>query len=179
MNDHEHAPEPRSACGHGVDRREFLRRATIIAGGVFAAMVDAGLARADDRWTVGEAAPLPGPAGVPLRRFSIPSADGAQVDAANELLIVRWRGQLFAFALACPHRGARLEWQTGTGSVHCPKHKARFRADGSHAGGRATRDLDRHPVRRVGDQLEVDIGTRLRADQDSAAWATAVVAVTA
>jgi hypothetical protein len=30
----------------------------------------------------------------------------------------------------------------------------------------------------VGDQLEVDIGTRLRADQDSAAWATAVVAVT-
>ncbi len=162
----------------GVDRREFVRRATLVAGGIFAAMVDAGLARADDRWLVGEATPHPGPSGAPLRRFRVPAADGALVVAAGELLIVRWHGQVHAFALACPHRGATLAWQAGSSTVYCPKHKARFRGDGAHVSGRASRDLDRHPVRLEGDQLVVDVATRLRADQDAADWAAAVVAVT-
>lgn len=165
----------RPRCAGPVDRREFVRRATLLAGGLLAAMVTAGEARADDRWDVGEVEPLAPTATLPLRRYRVPDTDGAQVDAANELLLVRWNGRVRAFALGCPHRGATLEWQPGRSTVYCPKHKARFRGDGSHAGGRATRDLDRYPIRRDGEQLVVEVATRLRADQDAAAWAAAEI----
>lgn len=159
----------------GVDRREFVKRASIIAAGVLAAMTDAGLARADGRWTVDETSPVDGLAGGARQRYVVPASDGALIDANAELLIVRWLGQVSAFALRCPHRGAKLEWRSGAAEVYCAKHKAHFRPDGVHASGRATRNLDRHPIRRVGDQLEVDLTVRLRADQDATAWRDAIV----
>lgn len=162
-------------CGRTVDRREFVRRATLIAGGLFASMVQAGVARADDRWFVGEVVALPTGEGAALRRYRLPATDGGLVDAANEVLIVRWGGQVVALSLACPHRGATLEWQQGSGTVYCPRHKARFRADGVHAGGRATRDLDRLAIRRDGGELVVDLSARLRADQDAAVWSVAQI----
>lgn len=164
-----------TGCGHRVDRREFVRRATLLAGGVLASLAATDVAGAAARLVVAEIEDLTPDATLPLRRYRLPTADGAFIDAGNELLIVRWNRQVFAFALACPHRGATLEWRTAQGEVYCPKHKARFRPDGAHSGGRASRDLDRFPVHLEGAELVVDLATRLRADRDAAAWAAAVL----
>lgn len=111
------------------------------------------------------------------RSYAIPAADGATVDAENEVLLVRWAGRVCAVSLACPHRGTRLEWHAAERRVFCPKHEARFRPDGAHDGGRRTRALDRYDLRREGDRLVVQLDARRRADQDAAAWEAATVVV--
>jgi nitrite reductase/ring-hydroxylating ferredoxin subunit len=158
-------------CARVVDRRAFLRQTAAAAGAV---LVGLGAAPQLLGAEVREVAAEPAPPSKPVRQYIIPSTDGASVDVANEVLLVRWTGRLYAFDLACPHRGARLQWQ-GAGGVSCPKHKARFAADGAHVGGRRTRDLDRYAVRIIGSRVEVDLGTRLRADVNAAAWAAASV----
>lgn len=101
----------------------------------------------------------------------------AALAADNEVMLVRWQGRGYAFSLACPHRGTRLEWRADEGRVFCPKHKARFRPDGAHDSGRQTRNLDRYDVRRQGETLVVALGSRRRVDVDPAAWAAAVVSL--
>ena len=90
---------------------------------------------------------------------------------------MRWAGRVYAFSLACPHRGARLEWHAAERRVFCPEHEARFRPDGAHDSGRRTRALDRHDLRREGNRLIVQLDARRRADQDAAAWEAATVVV--
>lgn len=171
---HEHRERQRPhACEARIDRRAFLGSATLAAGAVLIALGAPSSILAAE---VGEVSAEPTAAGIPIRQYAMPVADGAVVDAANEVLLVRWGGRLFAFALACPHRGATLQWQ-GSGTVRCPKHKAIFSADGAHVGGRRTRDLDRYAVHLEGGRLVVDLGVRLRADTDAAAWAAATVPV--
>jgi hypothetical protein len=46
-----------------------------------------------------------------------------------------------------------------------------------HSAGRATRNMDRFPVRREGGTLLVDVSRIIRSDQDSAGWAAASVPV--
>ncbi|MCU0650499.1 MAG: Rieske (2Fe-2S) protein [Gemmatimonadaceae bacterium] len=162
-------------CGHRVDRREFVRRATLLAGGVLASLTGAATAHATARAVITEITPKALEDASAVRRYRVPTANGAFIDAGNELLIVRWNRQLFAFALACPHRGATLEWRTTPGEVYCPKHKARFDAGGAHRSGRASRDLDRYSLRLEGAELVVDLANRLRADRDASAWAAAVI----
>lgn len=158
-------------CEARIDRRAFLRSASFAAGAVLVALgAPSALLAAE----VGEVAAEPTTALTPIRQYAMPAGDGALVDAADEVLLVRWGGRLYAFALSCPHRGATLQWQ-GSGTVRCPKHKAVFSADGAHVGGRRTRDLDRYAVHLDGARLVVDLGTRLRADTDAAAWAAASV----
>jgi nitrite reductase/ring-hydroxylating ferredoxin subunit len=164
-------------CSRTVDQREFMLRATLIAGGVFASMVSAGTARADGGLQVGTISARPVADGLPLRRYGVPGTVGAFVDAAHELLLVRWSRRVYAFALTCPHRGATLNWQQTSGGVYCPKHKARFLANGTHTSGRATRDLDRIGIQREGDSVAVDLATRLRPDQVATAWSAAQMAL--
>ena len=38
-------------------------------------------------------------------------------------------------------------WHAAESRVYCPKHKVRFRPDGMHDSGRATRSLDRYDLR--------------------------------
>jgi nitrite reductase/ring-hydroxylating ferredoxin subunit len=109
------------------------------------------------------------------RSYAIPAADGAAVDVESEVLLVRWTGRAYAFALACPHRGTRLEWHASESRVFCPKHKARFRPDGAHDSGRRTRALDRYDLRREGDRLVVQLDVRRRVDDDPVGWEAAAV----
>jgi nitrite reductase/ring-hydroxylating ferredoxin subunit len=120
-------------------------------------------------------APLSGAGG--QRAYRLPAADGATVDAANDLIIARWQGRVYAFSLRCPHRGTRLEWHADEARIFCPKHKARFRPDGAHDSGRSTRDLDRYGVRRQGEELIVNFAILYRADQNAAAWEGSTVQV--
>ena len=159
-------------CGRRLDRRTFLRQATGFAGAV---LVGLGAAPAAAQAMVREvrAKTIGSAAGARLREYAMPSADGALVDAENELLLVRWAGRVYSFALGCPHRGTTLRWQ-GDGAF-CPKHKARFSPEGMNVGGRRTRALDRYPIRRAGTSVAVDLTAPLQQDTDAAAWEAAWV----
>ena len=152
-------------------RRAFLRDAGVLAVAALAALgvaPDAALAR-----TVrAVSARRTGAARVD---YDLPPADGVQVDEANDVILVRWAGQAWAFSLACPHKGTRLRWQAGEERFFCPRHKARFTPEGAHASGRRTRSLDRYDIRRVGDRLLVDLDALHREDEDPAGWQAAVV----
>ena len=162
-------------CARTLDRRDFLRQATGFAGAV---LVGLGATPAAAAQMVREirAHDATGRGGAGrMRQYAMPAADGALVDAENEVLLVRWAGRVHAFALGCPHRGTTLRWQ-GDG-VFCPKHKARFSPDGAHVGGRRTRALDRYPIRREGAFVVVELTAPLEEDADAAAWAAAWVPV--
>ena len=163
------AHETHGDCVFAADRRTFLRATAL---GVLAALVgDAALpALAEAVGTIGPRTT----AGAELR-YTIPLADSVAVDERNELILVRWQGRAYAFSTKCTHRGARLEWRAAEGRVFCPKHKARFRADGAHDSGRSSRDLDRYDIRREGSSLVIWLDVLRRADTDPAGWAAAVV----
>jgi nitrite reductase/ring-hydroxylating ferredoxin subunit len=182
MSAHHEGPHD---CAGQLDRRRFLQQASALAVGILASLGGASPALAQavreidalDNGTIDNHAADGRVVGAVIRQYPLPSADGAYIDPINEVLIVRWAAHVYAFALACPHRGATLEWQSASHTVICPKHKARFQPDGAHTGGRATRDLDRFGVRVDGGKLTVDLGARLRADTQTVAWREAVVAV--
>ena len=162
-----------SHCPIVVDRRALLRKAALTAA---AALVGLGAARSaafastvrtispDDRRGT-------------ERSYRIPTAESVYVDSGSEVILARWQNRLYAFSLACPHRGATLEWRPGESRVFCPRHKARFRTDGAHDSGRASRDLDRFDIHRIGDSVVVNLAALRRADTDAAAWAAASVYV--
>jgi nitrite reductase/ring-hydroxylating ferredoxin subunit len=166
--------EPADGCAHcELRRRAFLRDAGLA---IAAAIVGIGTARSTALAAAVETIRSNGARGA-VRSYAIPRADGVYVDADNEVILARWQNQVYAFSIACPHRGATLEWRPAENRVFCPKHKARFRPDGAHDSGRQSRDLDRFDIRRAGEQVIVDLDGLRRADTDSAAWLSAVVRV--
>ncbi len=160
-------------CPAGSGRRAFLREA---AGAALSALAALSL---DPR----EAVALPIALGRALKRdgaaaiYAQPVADGVTIDKANEVILVRWKGAVYAFALSCPHQNTALRWREGDSQFQCPKHKSRYKPDGTFLEGKATRNMDRHPIKRVKKQLVVDTAVLLRNDKQAAAWAAAKVAV--
>lgn len=158
-------PTGTHSCDRSVDRRTFLSDATLLAVAVLSQL---GASRSVMAQTLGLITGEPAPTGG--TSYALPTSDGAFADTANKVLLVRANNSVYAFSLACPHRGASLVWHGDESRVYCPKHKAKFLPDGVHDSGRATRDLDRHPLRREGERVVVDIAIQLRADSNSAAW---------
>lgn len=160
-------------CPLAMDRRTFLHGAALAVAATLAAVGAApGAAFAAN---VRAIAPSSG-AGR-QRAYRLPTADGVSVDDANDVIIARWQERVYAFSLRCPHRGTRLEWHGDESRIFCPKHKARFRPDGSHDSGRSTRDLDRYEVQRRGEELIVMLDALRRVDEDPAGWSAAMVLV--
>ena len=87
------------------------------------------------------------------------------------------QGSVYAFSLACPHQNTALRWLGRDARFQCPKHKSKYRPDGTFIEGRATRGMDRFPLRREGDGVVVDLARLLKQTDDAAAWAAAVVRV--
>jgi Rieske Fe-S protein len=131
--------------------------------------------RAFLRDAVALAAAVALPAGGQTRVYPIPAQDGAVIDRENDVILMRWEGSVYAFSLACPHQNTALRWLGGDGRFQCPKHRSKYRPDGTFIEGRATRGMDRFPVRREGDGVAVDLGRVLKQTGDAAAWAAAVV----
>ena len=167
------------ACGHECDhdsdhdtgRRGFLRDGlmavaalTAIAGG--AAPLQA---MARDYAT--------GLAALGTVTFAVPAADGATIDRANRLILVRYRGMVHAFNLECPHRGTMVQWEPANNRFYCPKHKSTFQPEGTRIQGKSPRSLDRYPVRLEGGKVVVDTTTAIDIERDAAAWAAAGVTV--
>jgi Rieske Fe-S protein len=161
------------ACAGCGGRREFLRDAAGFAAGVLVALgarpaqaqgmalraIQALSARADQA------------------TYAIPAADGASIDRDREVIVARWHGRAYAFALSCPHQRTMLRWQADEGRFQCPKHHSRYTPDGSYISGRATRGMDRFAVRRAGTTLVVDLDRLIKQTDDQAAWDAAFVAV--
>ena len=160
-----------STCFFFVDRRAFLRATALgVLGALAGEAAFPELARSLGTTTPTRAAKAE-------LRYTLPVGDGVDVDESNEVILVRWQGRAYAFSAKCPHRGGRLEWRAAESRVYCPKHKARFRADGAHDSGRSSRDLDRYDIRREGSSLVIRLDALHRSDTDPAGWAAAVVSL--
>jgi Rieske Fe-S protein len=159
------------ACGHDAGRRTFLR------DGLMAVAALTALA--------GGAAPLhalareyaTGLADAGTVTYDIPSADGATIDRANRVILVRYQGTVHAFSLECPHKGTMVQWQPDQQRFFCPKHKSTFKPEGTRIQGKAPRSLDRHPVRLEGGKVVVDTATEIDAAKNAAGWSAAGVKV--
>ena len=160
-----------TACSLPEDRRHFIARTmSAIAA---ASLLLPGVVRAEELTGFAMHHASRGADG--LARYPIPTAEGATIDAENEVIIVRSAGKVYAFALSCPHQRAMLRVKGGDTAFQCPKHKSEYRIDGAFIRGRATRHMDRLAIRREGMELVVDIDSEIHSDDEAAAWAAAVV----
>jgi cytochrome b6-f complex iron-sulfur subunit len=66
---------------------------------------------------------------------------------------------LVALSQKCPHLGCAVKWCRSSGWFECPCHGSRYSPVGELERGPSPRGLDRHPVRLVGGEVEVDTAT--------------------
>jgi nitrite reductase/ring-hydroxylating ferredoxin subunit len=160
------------ACGALADRRRFVKEMVLAATGAFLAL---GATRREA-------------AAMPLRRligatnpattsvtYPIPTEDGATIDPKNEIIIARYQGAIYAFDLSCPHQHTALRWLAEDHRFQCPKHKSKYEPNGKFISGRATRNMDRHPIKLDAGKLVVDIDNLIQSDKDAAGWESASV----
>jgi nitrite reductase/ring-hydroxylating ferredoxin subunit len=171
-----------AGCAHGTrttddgskaTRRDFIRGAAGTLAALFAA---AGMAP-------GELAALPfGSAKGRSDRdgsvtYPLPTADGVTIDRDNEIILVRWSARIYAFALSCPHQRTMLKWREKDAVFQCTKHKSKYQPDGTFISGRATRGMDRYPVRVAGGSVTVDTSSAILQDEDESAWLAAAASL--
>jgi nitrite reductase/ring-hydroxylating ferredoxin subunit len=111
------------------------------------------------------------------KRYAIPATDGVIIDKDNSVIIARVAGKVYAFALSCPHQNTALRWDKDDNVFMCPKHKSHYKPDGTFIDGRATRDMDRLPIRRDGNQLVIDVDEIIQQDEKQKEWSAAFVAL--
>lgn len=44
------------------------------------------------------------------KRYPIPASDSVNIDRAAQLILARYQGHVFVFALACPHQNYAVKW---------------------------------------------------------------------
>lgn len=111
------------------------------------------------------------------REYPIPAADGVSIDRSSQVILVRFEGKVYAMALACPHENAVVKWLAKARRFQCTRHDSQYAPQGAYLAGRATRNLDRFPVRRNGQSILVTSDRVFRSDADPAGWAAAYVDV--
>lgn len=109
------------------------------------------------------------------RRYPIPASDGASIDRASQVILVRYAGKVYAMSLVCPHENAAVRWLPRDGRFQCSKHTSRYTPDGAFTSGRATRNMDRFPVRKEGGEVVVTIDRVYQSDKDANGWNAASV----
>jgi len=155
-----------SPCSGCSGRREFLRTALTGAASI------AALSTLGPVNTIAALAPrAPGGA----VHYAMPAADGVSIDSANEVILCRSNGDVFAFALSCPHQNTALKTMPKNAGFQCPRHKSKYLPNGTFVSGRATRNMDRLQITRDGVQIVVDPDIAFESDVDSAKWAAAFV----
>ncbi len=110
-----------------------------------------------------------------LKSYPIPATDGVNIDEDESVIITRWKGELFAFSLACPHQNTALRWEPEDQEFRCPKHHSIYTPEGVFIDGRATRSMDRFAVTRNGDAVSVDLDKLYREDEDPDLWKAALL----
>jgi nitrite reductase/ring-hydroxylating ferredoxin subunit len=160
-------------CAGGDDRRSFLKHAAVLVAGAVAGL---GASARDG-------AALPVMFGEPLAAagneltYPIPAADGATIDRDNGVIVVRFQNHACSFNLSCPHENAAVRWKSALGRFECSRHDSVYSPAGVYTSGRATRNMDRFPIRKTGATLVVDVSRLIQSDQQKAAWDAAVIEV--
>jgi nitrite reductase/ring-hydroxylating ferredoxin subunit len=160
-----------------VSRRDALRLA---AGAALGALLAGGLAPAAAHALVATPRLVEGRrlARANVKRYPVPAADGVAFDKDAEVILVRHAGQVYAFNLSCPHQNTALKWvEDDGGRFQCPKHKSKYKVDGTFISGRATRNMDRLGIAKAGSEIEVNLDVLYKQDKQPAEWAAAVVTV--
>ena len=111
------------------------------------------------------------------RKYPIPPADNVTIDHEVSIIVVRYQNEMYAFNLSCPHQNAAVKWLPKDQRFQCTKHDSKYTPVGVYTSGRATRNMDRLPIRRDGDSVLVDIDRMIQSDKDPAGWAAAAVAL--
>lgn len=175
MSNASHDSSECTACPLVTDRRSFLRGAALAAG--LTALGALGIpSRALEALTV--SATTGRRVGPSQLSYSLPMADGAQIDHDNEVILVRWQNAVYAFNLSCPHQHTALRWDDADSRFQCPKHHSQYQPSGEFIRGRATRNMDRFTLRRdAGNNILVDTDAMHRSDEDPGGWAAAVLKV--
>lgn len=109
--------------------------------------------------------------------YPLPAADCATIDEVREVILVRWKGAVYAFPLSCPHQKTALRWRASDGRFQCPKHKSKYHPDGAFISGKATRNMDRFAVRRLGKNVLVNLTKTYRNDREAERWTAALIRV--
>lgn len=156
------------ACPLVSSRRDFLRTASAYA--VAALSIGLPLRTATAK-VISSAI-----GGRKVLSYPVPATDGAEVDRDNDVILVRYKNEAFAFNLSCPHQNTALRWNDSVSRFQCPKHHSQYQPDGVFITGRATRNMDRLAIRRdAANNIVVDPDTMYRSDEDTAQWNAAVV----
>lgn len=111
--------------------------------------------------------------------YDIPASDGATIDKDNQVILVRDGNQVYAFSLSCPHQNTALKWLPDDHIFQCPKHKSRYKPNGTFISGRATRGMDRLPIRKQDNHIVVNPNIVYQQDKDPKQWDAAVVTLDA
>ena len=159
-----------------VERRAFLRA----AGAALASVGFLGLRPSSVlAMPVVSGGALPAKAGdrASEKRYPLPAADGVTIDKDNSVILARAANKVFAFSLSCPHQNTALRWDNDDHVFMCPKHKSHYKPDGTFIDGRATRDMDRLPIKRDGAQLVVDVDDLIQQDEKQKEWSAAFIAL--
>lgn len=162
---------PCNSCAHASTRRDFIRDGAIIVAGVLASL---GARPAGAMEATSISALETTAASV---TYPVPVANGVSIDRKNEVVLTRWNGVVYAFALSCPHQKTALRWIEGSTRFQCPKHKSKYEPDGTFISGKATRGMDRYSVRRDGGVIAVDTSVLHKQDADPTGWTAAMVRV--
>ena len=154
-----------------AERRDFLRRASLLGASLLLSLGAVGAPARALAVGVGRALRVSGR----TVAYALPESDGATIDRDNEVILVRWEGAVYAFALSCPHQNTALKWREEDGRFQCPKHKSKYRPDGEFISGRATRGMDRFAIALRDREVVVDLDVLHRQDEDRAGWDAALV----
>jgi nitrite reductase/ring-hydroxylating ferredoxin subunit len=109
------------------------------------------------------------------RSYAMPSEDGVNIDADNDVILIRHSNRIYAFSLSCPHENTALRWRPQDQRFQCPRHESKYTPDGTFISGRATRNMDRYAVRLSGQKVIVDLTKLYRSDQQKAEWDAALI----
>ena len=153
-------------------RRQFLRDAGIAAAAALAVISAPSRLLAEPLRLIAAKA-MSGT----TRSYPVPAADGVSIDKENEVILVRWKSAIYAFALSCPHQNTALHWEDQNQQFQCPKHHSKYRPDGTFIEGRATRGMDRYAVSTSPTGVVVDLDKIFEQDSDEQQWTGAVIHV--
>lgn len=181
MADSRHHTDPTSSTGcdggcelepsGGSDRRTFLKEGLMAVAALTAvAGASVPLEAMTRTYAIGAAG-----AGLATLSYPIPTADGATIDRANKVILVRYQGMVHALARECPHKGTMVDWQPEQNRLYCPKHKSTFTANGTKIQGKSPRSMDRYAIRLEEGKLIVDTAKVIEGDGTN--WATTGVKV--
>jgi len=117
-----------------IDRRGFIRRASVSAATVVVGATFAGCGYASTQ--------------VESDVFTIPREDVPRVDGepfrsnTGKFFLVHNNDGLLALSWACTHLGCTTIWSSAARQFQCPCHGSDFEFDGSRISGPASRPLD-------------------------------------